>query len=163
MVDSQQWTSTSDKVWTGTTWLHRPVVVVLFVCFWACSSPSLQLKQKNVKHRNSSTWADHVWSLLKHVVSGTTPLSGIPASDGKGNNQESVWGRSRSSCVGWLNRKGVESVFIHHAAFLSSDTPQHHHQVATLVAAGVDMDKGFLETLLCFLLPTASGEKSFFC
>lgn len=50
-----------------------------------------------------------------------------------------MWGRSRSSCVGWPHREGAVSVFIQLAAFPSSDS--------------------FSEALLSFLLPT--GEKEF--
>lgn len=39
------------------------------------------------------------WSLLKLVVSGTAPLSGIPASEGKGNNQESQYGAGAEALV----------------------------------------------------------------
>lgn len=112
-------------------WLNRLVVVVLyFECFWPFSSWLKQKMLKNVKNRNSSTWAGHVGSLLKHVVSGTTPLSRIPASDGKGNNQESQYGAGAEALV-WVGSKGkgAVSVFIQLAAFLRSDSPQRHHRV----------------------------------
>lgn len=104
-----------------------------FCMFGEFFSPSLQLKQKMGRNRNSTS-RPCITGLLKHVVSGTSPLSGIPASDGKGSNQESQCGAGAGALVsGGYARKGAVSVFIQLAAFPSSDSPQRRDPVERLL------------------------------
>lgn len=92
------------------------------------------------------------WSLLKHVVSGTARLSGIPASDGKSNNQESRDGAGAEA----LCFKRLFSF-----SFLSSDSPQRHHRVGRLVQ-GRTWIWVFLRR--CFLFCSRLHQwKSIFC